>query len=158
MNIADDGTYHNVIGGIIRGWNAQYNVRLSRYVNAKLGWSHLYYDDSSNFSMGYAPKDKATFGIYYDKDKFGAAFDGFYFIRDTSRAKKGVKGWPSDKYAVCNLSLNYRANESTEFYLKVDNIFNKLWAEHTDVIWNGGADTWYAMPGRALTLGMKLRF
>ena len=158
LNIANDGTYHNVIGGIIRGWNAQYNVRLSRYVNAKLGWSHLYYDDSSNFSMGYAPKDKATFGIYYDKDKFGAAFDGFYFIRDTSRAKKGVKGWPSDKYAVCNLSLNYRANASTEFYLKVDNIFNKLWAEHTDVIWNGGADTWYAMPGRALTLGMKLRF
>ena len=158
LNIANDGTYHNVIGGIIRGWNAQYNVRLSRYVNAKLGWSHLYYDDSSNFSMGYAPKDKATFGIYYDKDKFGAAFDGFYFIRDTSRATKGVKGWPSDKYAVCNLSLNYRANTSTEFYLKVDNIFNKLWAEHTDVIWGGGADTWYAMPGRALTLGMKLRF
>lgn len=158
LNIANNGTYHNVIGGIIRGWNAQYNVRLSRYVNAKLGWSHLYYDDSGSFSQGYAPKDKATFGIYYDKDKFGAAFDGFYFIRDTSRAKKGVKGWPSDKYAVCNLSLNYRANASTEFYLKVDNIFNKLWAEHTAVIWNGGADTWYAMPGRALTLGMKLRF
>ena len=158
LNIADDGTYQNVIGGIIRGWNAQYNVRLSRYVNAKLGWSHLYYDDSGSFSQGYAPKDKATFGIYYDKDKFGAAFDGFYFIRDTSRAEKGVKGWPSDKYAVCNLSLNYRANASTEFYLKVDNIFNKLWAEHTDVIWNKVPETWYAMPGRALTLGMKLRF
>ena len=158
MNIASDGTYQNVIGGIIRGWNAQYNVRLGRYVNAKLGWAHLYYDDSGSFSQGYAPKDKATFGIYYDKDKFGAAFDGFYFIRDTSRAKKGVKGWPSDKYAVCNLSLNYRANEETEFYFKVDNLFNKLWAEHTDVIWNGGADTWYAMPGRAITLGMKLRF
>ena len=158
LYIADDGKPQNVIGGIIRGWNAQYNVRLSRYVNAKLGWSHLYYDDSSNFIMGYAPKDKATFGIYYDKDKFGAAFDGFYFIRDTSRAKKGVKGWPSDKYAVCNLSLNYRANASTEFYLKVDNIFNKLWAEHTDVFWNTVPETWYAMPGRALTLGMKLRF
>ena len=58
LNIANDGTYHNVIGGIIRGWNAQYNVRLSRYVNAKLGWSHLYYDDSSNFSMAMPPKTK----------------------------------------------------------------------------------------------------
>lgn len=154
----DTGKYENVSGGIIRGWNAQYNVRLNQHLSAKLGWSHLFYDEKNNFNMGYAPKDKATFGFYFDKDKWSAAFDGFYFIRDTSRAKQGVKGWPSDKYAVCNLSLNYRANAETEFYLKVDNIFNKLWAEHTDVIHGGDPDSWYAMPGRALTLGMKMRF
>ena len=152
------GQYQNSIGGISRGWNAQYNARLSDAVTVKLGWAHLFYDEKDSFTQGYAPKDKATFGVYYDKDKFSAAFDGFYFIRDKRGVKEGVKGWPSDKYGVYNLALNYTADKQTKFYLKVDNIFNKLWAEHTDVIWSGGADSWYAMPGRSFVVGMQYTF
>lgn len=152
------GQYQNSIGGISRGWNAQYNARLSDAVTVKLGWAHLFYDEKDSFTQGYAPKDKATFGVYYDKDKFSAAFDGFYFIRDERGMKEGVKGWPSDKYGVYNLALNYTADKQTKFYVKVDNIFNKLWAEHTDVIWGGGADSWYAMPGRSFIVGMQYTF
>lgn len=152
------GQYQNSIGGLSRGWNAQYNARLSDNVTFKLGWAHLFYDEKDSFTQGYAPKDKATFGVYYDKDKFSAAFDGFYFIRDKRGVKEGVKGWPSDKYGVYNLALNYTADKQTKFYLKVDNIFNKLWAEHTDVIWSGGADSWYAMPGRSFVVGMQYTF
>lgn len=152
------GQYQNSIGGISRGWNAQYNARLSDTVTVKLGWAHLFYDEKDSFTQGYAPKDKATFGVYYDKDKFSAAFDGFYFIRDKRGMKEGVKGWPSDKYGVYNLALNYTADKQTKFYVKVDNIFNKLWAEHTDVIWGGGADSWYAMPGRSFIVGMQYTF
>ena len=152
------GQYTNSEGGISRGWNLQYDARLSDTVSIKLGWSHLFYDDKDNFTMGYAPKDKATFGVYYEKDKFGAAFDGFYFIRDTKAIKEGEKGWPCDKYGVYNLALNYTADKQTKFYFKVDNIFNKLWAEHTDVIWGGGADSWYAMPGRSFMMGMQYTF
>lgn len=152
------GQYQNSIGGISRGWNAQYNARLSDAVTVKLGWAHLFYDEKDSFTQGYAPKDKATFGVYYDKDKFSAAFDGFYFIRDKRGMKEGVKGWPSDKYGVYNLALNYTADKQTKFYVKVDNIFNKLWAEHTDVIWGGGADSWYTMPGRSFVVGMQYTF
>ena len=152
------GQYQNSIGGISRGWNAQYNARLSDAVTVKLGWAHLFYDEKDSFTQGYAPKDKATFGVYYDKDKFSAAFDGFYFIRDKRGMKEGVKGWPSNKYGVYNLALNYTADKQTKFYVKVDNIFNKLWAEHTDVIWGGGADSWYAMPGRSFVVGMQYTF
>lgn len=152
------GQYQNSIGGLSRGWNAQYNARLSDAVTVKLGWAHLFYDEKDSFTQGYAPKDKATFGVYYDKDKFSAAFDGFYFIRDKRGVKEGVKGWPSDKYGVYNLALNYTADKQTKFYVKVDNIFNKLWAEHTDVIWGGGADNWYAMPGRSFIVGMQYTF
>ena len=150
--------YENTEGGISRGWNAQYNARLSDAVTVKLGWAHLFYDEKDSFTQGYAPKDKATFGVYYDKDKFSAAFDGFYFIRDKKGMKEGVKGWPCDKYGVYNLALNYTADKQTKFYFKVDNIFNKLWAEHTDVIWNGGEDRWYAMPGRSFIVGMQYTF
>ena len=152
------GQYQNSIGGISRGWNAQYNARLSDAVTVKLGWAHLFYDEKDSFTQGYAPKDKATFGVYYDKNKFSAAFDGFYFIRDKRGMKEGIKGWPSDKYGVYNLALNYTADKQTKFYVKVDNIFNKLWAEHTDVIWGGGADSWYAMPGRSFIVGMQYTF
>lgn len=158
MTMDSDGKYDNSEGGLSRGWNLQYDARLSDTVSIKLGWAHLFYDDKDSFSQGYAPKDKATFGVYYDKDKFGAAFDGFYFIRDTKDAKPGVKGWPCDKYGVYNLALNYTADKQTKFYFKVDNIFNKLWAEHTDVIWGGGEDSWYAMPGRSFVVGMQYTF
>lgn len=154
----DYGKYQNSHNGLARGWNAQYNARLNDTLTFKLGWSHLFFNEADNFTMGYAPKDKATFGLYYDKDKFGAALDGFYFIRDTRGMKDGVKGWPCDKYGVYNLAFNYAADKQTRFYLKVDNIFNKLWAEHTDVIWNGGADSWYAMPGRSFIVGMQYTF
>ena len=152
------GKFENSSGGVTRGWNLQYDARLSDTVSMKFGWAHLVFDEADNFTMGYAPKDKATFGVYYDKDKFSAAFDGFYFIRDKKGMKEGVKGWPSDKYGVYNLALNYTADKQTKFYFKVDNIFNKLWAEHTDVIWNGGEDRWYAMPGRSFVVGMQYTF
>lgn len=152
------GKFENSSGGVTRGWNLQYDARLSDTVSMKFGWAHLIFDEADNFTMGYAPKDKATFGVYYDKDKFSAAFDGFYFIRDKKGMKEGVKGWPCDKYGVYNLALNYTADKQTKFYFKVDNIFNKLWAEHTDVIWNGGEDRWYAMPGRSFVVGMQYTF
>ncbi|WP_304263719.1 TonB-dependent receptor domain-containing protein [Phascolarctobacterium succinatutens] len=152
------GKFENSSGGVTRGWNLQYDARLSDTVSMKFGWAHLVFDEADNFTMGYAPKDKATFGVYYDKDKFSAAFDGFYFIRDKKGMKEGVKGWPCDKYGVYNLALNYTADKQTKFYVKVDNIFNKLWAEHTDVIWNGGEDRWYAMPGRSFVVGMQYTF
>ena len=54
---------------------------------------HLNYDEPDNFILGYAPKDKATFAIYFNKDKWSVVFDGFYFIRDTSYIDpKKVKG------------------------------------------------------------------
>ena len=49
-----------------------------------------------------------------------------------------MKSFPSDKYAVMNLNLNlnYNANKETSFYLKIENLFDTLYAEHTDVSWN----------------------
>ena len=100
----------------------------------------------------------ATFLIGYNKDKFGAALDGFYFIRRTNPANSDVRGWPSNKYGVYNLSMDYAPTKQMKFYLKVDNIFDKLWAEHTDVIWNGVPGSWYSQPGRTITLGMQYKF
>ena len=150
----------NYVNGKSTGWNAQYATKIGENWEARIGWAHLNYDEPDNFALGYAPKDKATFALYFNKDKWSVAFDGFYFIRDTSHIDPNKpKGWPDDKYAVCNLALNYRPTRGTEFYFRMNNVFNKLWAEHTDTIWgNSEPDAWYSMPGRNFLLGMKHSF
>lgn len=152
------GHYENFAYGIARGWNAQLLYQLGSDWNINLGWAHLYQNvPGDNLSMGYYPKDKLTFDILYHHDKFSAGLDGFYFIRRKDDRHAGLKGWPSDKYGIYNLSLNYSPRKEMTFYVRVDNIFNKLWAEHTDVIWNTHKPgTWYAMPGRVITAGIKL--
>lgn len=99
-----------------------------------------------------------TFGVNYNYAKVNAGLNGFYFMRKINHIYDGMQGWPADNYSVYNLSVNYSPTKNFTIYTKVDNIFNKLWAEHTDVIWNGKPGTWYAMPGRAITVGMQIKF
>ena len=156
----NNGHYRNYNDGISRGWNAQYMGTIGENWSVNLGWAHLYqFTPGDTFSKGYYPKDKLTFDAIYTKDKWIAGVDGFYFIRKKdSMARKAVKGWPHDKYGIYNLSVNYLPEKNQTFYLKVNNIFNTLWAEHTNAIWGGGADSWYSMPGRVITWGYKLTF
>ena len=161
-----NGVWQNGKEGVSRGWNAEYTAHLNENWDLKLGWAHLYeYTDADpNYSFGYSPKDVGTIGIYYNKDKFSAAFDGFYFMRRTNifyhekEQPQAGPGWPSNNYGVFNLSFNYRPNKNLMFYLKGENIFNKLWAEHTDVIWNKVPGSWYSMPGRSFMAGVQYTF
>lgn len=95
------------------------------------------------------------------------ALDGYYFIRLDSRnnhftnSRYGeMKSFPSDKYAVFNLSADYSPRKDLTFYMKVENLFDKLYAEHTDVSWNpsAGPGRWYSLPGRTVIFGMNVRF
>lgn len=155
-----DGHYQNFDNAVSRGWNAQYMTQIGRYWNANIGWAHLFHDASGdNYAMGYYPKNMATFGIYYNYAKVSAGIDGFYFMRKVNPIYADKQGWPSDNYGVYNLSVNYSPTKNLTFYTKVDNLFDKLWAEHTNVIHMGGKPgTWYSMPGRSIIVGMQLKF
>lgn len=151
--------YENFDHGIARGWNAQLLYQLGSHWNFDLGWAHLYQNvPGDNFRLGYYPKDKMTFAVMYNRDKWNAGVDGFYFIRRKNPNYSGARGWPSDKYDIFNLSVNYSPNKDLTFYTRVENLFNKLWAEHTDVIWNHKEGNWYSMPGRLFTFGIKYKF
>ena len=154
-----EGQYQNYDDGVSRGWNAQYMTQLSDRWSATLGWSHLFYHaNGDNYEMGYYPKDMATFSIQYDYAKFNAGLDGFYFMRKVNDKYADKQGWPADNYAVVNLSLNYKPTDNLTFYTKVDNLFDKLYAEHTNVIHGGEPGSWYSMPGRSFVVGMELKF
>ncbi len=155
----DGNQQQNFDNGIDRGWNAQFMTQIDDNWSANIGWAHLYHHaDGDNYSMGYYPKDMATFAINYNDEKFGASFNGFYFMRKVNSLYSDVQGWPANNYGVYNLSLNYTPEKNMTFYAKIENIFDKLWAEHTNVIHGGEPDSWYAMPGRGIVLGMQLKF
>lgn len=88
-----------------------------------------------------------------------SGLDGYYFMRKKNSAYSQMQGWLADNYGVYNLSVNYVPTKNLNFYCKVDNIFDKLYAEHTNVIHQGGQPgTWYSMPGRSFIVGMQLKF
>ena len=155
----DEDRYVNFNNGVARGWTLQFMSRIGKHWNFNLGWAHLYQNvPGDNLSMGYYPKDKLTFDVVYTKDKWQVGLDGFYFIRRKNPAYENVQGWPSDKYGVYNLSVNYSPNKDFTVYMKVDNIFDKLWAEHTDVVHHGKPGSWYSMPGRVVSIGARFSF
>lgn len=158
--IAYDGSkYANFDGGESRGWNLQFISKLSKLWSVNVGWAHLKQNNirETFLENGYAPKDKLTFDIIYKLGKLTAGLDGFYFIRNTTPTSKDA--FPKDKYGIYNLSLTYSPEKNYSIYLRMNNIFDTLWAEHTDVPYNPGkAGNWYSMPGRVITLGVKFSF
>ncbi len=167
------GVAKNYKNGIARGWNAQFMSQLGEHWNINLGWSHLFqYADkdasggADNFSMGYYPKNMATFGIFYDYAKVRAGIDGYYFMRRLNpETEKQLEdgdlgpGWPAKDDAVINLSATYKPTKNLSFYAKVENLFDKMYAEHTDVIHKfGKPGNWYSMPGRSFVVGMQYTF
>ncbi len=154
-----DEKYVNFSDGVARGWNLQFISQLGKYWTLNLGWAHLYQNvPGDNFSKGYYPKDKFTFDVVYTKDKWQVGLNGFYFIREKDPAYKEYRGWPHDKYGIYNLAVNYSPTKDMTVYMKIDNIFDTLWAEHTDVIWNKKPGSWYSMPGRIISFGVRYSF
>ncbi len=167
----NNGHYVNTGKERFKGWNIQYEGALNDRLTGRLGWAHLGIDSRENFvNYGYQPKDMVTFALDYKWNKWQIGLDGYYFVRIDSdwnkvtvqikRDKHTFKNFPHDRYAVVNLNLNYAANKDTTIYFHMNNIFDTLYAEHTDVWANpkAGPDRWYSMPGRNFVIGVKYSF
>lgn len=153
----------NTYGDVARGWNLQYMAHFSDQWSATLGWSHLFYhsDDGTvnQYSKyGFAPKDMATFNIMYNYAKVKAGLDGYYFMRGETEESDKKNAYPCDNYAIINLSGSYAPTKNITIYTRVNNLFDKLYAERTDAFWGGGAGSWYSMPGRSIVVGVQYTF
>lgn len=160
IGFADNGSWKNYKGGDAAGWNAEYSTQINKNFSAYLSWSHImsFNDKKDNYSRGYRPQDVITLLLNYKYHKLDIGVDGRYFIRQSDFVQsRPWSGWPSNKYAVVNVSLNYSPNKDTKFYFKVNNVFNKLWGEHTQAIW-GKEGQFYTMPGRNYTVGIEYSF
>ena len=149
------------------GFDFELNRKFSEQWSTKLGYSYLnYIYKKGTTQFGYLPKHLMTVGADYTAGKWEVGLDGRGFLgRGGDQVK--AEGWPSSHYWVFNLGINYKPTKNMKAYLKVNNITNTLYAEHTNVIWAdmgpgqggqvGSAD-WYGMPGRNFLAGMEFNF
>lgn len=160
------GIYKN-IDDHANGFDMEFERKFSKKWQAKMGYSYLNYTyKKGTTDYGYLPKNAVTVGVDYLTDKLEVGLDGRGFL---GRGGNMVKeyGWPSSHYWVFNLGVNYRPVKNANLYLKINNLTNTLYAEHTHVIWAdmgpgqggqvGSAD-WYSMPGRHYLAGFEFTF
>ena len=68
--------------------------------------------------------------------------------------------FPEDSYWVFDLALNYKVAAQTKIYLKVNNLFDKFYAEHSNARrnWWGNPNEWWSAPGRSFLVGVEHSF
>lgn len=160
QNIGFDNDSHTYINGVeeATGADVQLDARLTRSITASLAWSFLNYSNpTGTTALGYLPRNLVTAGLNWQNGAWDIGVDVRGFLgRDGSQVQS--EGWPSDRYWVANLGVNYQASESLKLFVRINNVTNTLYAEHTNYFWAqfGGADDWYGMPGRNALAGITL--
>lgn len=168
-SLPSQGKLENGGIGVARGWNLQYMTEIGEHWSGSIGWAHLFQHLESkegkpdNYEKGYYPKDLATFSILYNNAKLKAGLNGYYFMRKKAPwVDTYGPAFPADNYAVINLSTSYAPTKNISFYAKVNNLFDKLYAEHTHTFaeygTGAGPGNWYSMPGRSFVVGMQYTF
>ena len=78
-----------------------------------------------------------------------------------ARASLNRKGtsqgyFPAEDYVIVDLSVNYKPIKELKAYIKVNNLFDKFYAEHSAV--DMEPENWYTMPGRSIVAGVEYSF
>lgn len=148
------GTYVNSDANTIaNGYDIQYDKTFDGHWHSKISWSHLKTEEET---MGYLPSNQFTLGVDYTADKWNVGMDVRAFV---GRNGKDVNydAWPQGgNYFLADLGVNYKPTKNGKIYLKINNIFNKLYAEQTGVLF--GSDGYWTMPGRTFMVGMNWSF
>lgn len=120
------------------------------YTNSKVEKN----DGISYNEKGFVPKHSINVGIDYSKGKFDSTFD----LRGALKRGSFEGQFPSENYWVADLSMNYKAVKNGKVFLKINNLFDKYYAEHTYKTGAGAPNQFYGMPGRTIIAGMEYSF
>lgn len=155
------GRYVNVDEETSNGWDVQLRKSFNKNFSSFVGYTHI--EVKSQPAGGqeslnrYIPKGEWHVGLNYTDDKFDASLLGHGVIDRPGDGGKNGDAFPCDKYWVWDLSANYKFKKNAKVYAKVNNLFNKFYAEHSNVQW-GNPDEWYTSPGRNFQVGIEYSF
>jgi outer membrane cobalamin receptor len=141
---------YNISNAKIKGLETEVKARLNKYVTANIGYTLL---DSENEETGVDI-------IYTPTNKIDASID--VTVSDTSLTlslEHVGKRYHNDpdasgtrnrlhEYTVYNAFLSHDVNDTTQVYVKGENIFERKYAFQKD----------YPMPGAAMYAGMRVNF
>ena len=152
-------TYQNINVGDedAHGWSVQLTKRVDSHLRARLGYTktHIGRTEQRGRNVdGYLPEDQWNIGVDYRN----RAFDTSLLARGIIGRPGPVRGaFPTETYWVVDLAMNYRIADATKVYLKVNNLFDQFYAEHSNVKW-GSPGEWWTAPGRNFMVGIEQSF
>ena len=155
----DRTTYVNINVGDedAHGWDLQVAKRFDSHVSARLGYTNTHVDKTEQRDVnvdGYLPRHQWNIGVDYKNRRFDASLMARAMLDRPGPVKDA---FPETSYWVCDLAMNYKIMETTKVYLKVNNIFDKFYAEHSNVKW-GAPGEWWTAPGRSFVVGVEHSF
>ena len=155
--------YANVGDEDAHGWSLQFAKRVDAHLRARLGYmrTHVGATAQRQFNVdGYLPKDQWNIGVDYVNRAFDASLLARGIVGRPGPSDAIGKFFPTDNYWVVDLAMNYKVAEETKVYLKVNNIFNQFYAEHSNarISWWGAAEQWWTAPGRNFMIGVEQSF
>ena len=155
--------YYNAGDERITGFDLQVARQLAKEWNVTAAYTYLHIparNSSQNSNRdGYIPRGVLDLGIHYDAAKFNA-----------NLSVKGVLGRPGrlvnepfvadsyKSYWLCNLGVNYRPVEGMNVFLRLNNLFNRMYTEQCYDMRTPGGNGWYSQPGRNFLMGVEYTF
>lgn len=160
------GKYTNVGDERAHGWDVQLKKQFTPQLSSYVAYTHTTVDATAQRAKnvdGYVPRGAWDIGIDYDNKDFNASLIGKGIIdRMGPETADAVDNFfPATTYFIWDANVNYKVNKNAKVYLKVNNIFDKFYAEHSNARynWSGTPDgEWWRAPGRAFLLGMEYSF
>lgn len=155
-----------------KGFDIQLRKKISDKWDASVSYTYTKTDGIDTYgnevinNFGYIPKHTVDLAVGYNLEKFNANITakavidkpGYEFIPSTGQTLPGIKNFPCDNYWVVDLGINYKPDKNHKIYFKVNNLFDKFYANESAVYQGGAPGEYYAMPGRSFIVGMEYSF
>ncbi|MDF2928124.1 MAG: cirA 4 [Anaerospora sp.] len=141
------------------GWNIELNKKVTDQFSTYIGYTHTNVDATASSTAnvdGNIPKGAWNIGLDYSKDKLDVGVQGRGIINRDGKPG-GANAFPTSTYWIWDIGVNYKVNQAVKAYAKVNNIFDKYYAEQSNVAY-GAPGEWWAMPGRNVIVGMSYTF
>ena len=141
-----------------------FDIQFSKAVNSNLalhaGYTYLKLEDLNNGVNhgGYLPKHSVNVGVDYRINKFDAMLNA-RGVFDRGAGASYANKFPENNYWVVDVAANYKPVDNIKIFAKINNLFDKYYAEHSEAFYGPGSNSdYYGMPGRSFIVGMEYSF
>lgn len=161
------GEYRNLADETADGWSVQLDKKFGSHWNAFLSYNYARVknkEPGGEFMIDRnVPQGEYRLGLEYQGEKF----DGQVLLRGVQNKKGKSKieaggliehpAFPDDSYFLVDMTANWKVNKDLRVYGRIANLFDKYYAEVSNVYY-GAPEEWWAAPGRSFQIGLEYRF
>jgi vitamin B12 transporter len=142
--IAFSGGYNQVPGtSVTQGFELGLNYDITERITAFGNYAYLDATDRNGNRLARVPRHDTTLGV---SAEFGQNWSADFSMQMVSDRIDG--GTPIEDYTVADLSIGYGLSDTTEVYLRVDNLFDEEYQTTRN----------YGTSDRAFYIGLRTRF